>query len=92
MTKPKSILYLLPVAFFQRFDEPGFQAQTLNFRTAFGFVLPELRKRGMEVTLVSLNNNSKQIVYGKEHLMKLLKTILIWKQTMLMLTLPLCGW
>jgi glycosyltransferase involved in cell wall biosynthesis len=71
MTKPKSILYLLPVAFFQRSDEPGFQVQTLNFRTAFGFVLPELRKREMEVTLVSLNNNPKQIVYGKEHLKKM---------------------
>ncbi|WP_291858169.1 glycosyltransferase [Marinilabilia sp.] len=68
MAKPKSILYLLPVAFFQRPDEPGFQVQTLNFRTAFGFVLPELRKREMDVTLVSLNNNSKQVGYGKEHL------------------------
>lgn len=64
----RSVLYLLPVAFFQRSDEPGFQVQTLNFRTAFGFVVPELRKRDLGVTLVSLNNNAKQIGYGRHYL------------------------
>ncbi|WP_234408593.1 glycosyltransferase [Marinilabilia salmonicolor] len=62
----RCVLYLLPVAFFQRSDEPGFQVQTLNFRTAFGFVVPELHKRDMEVTLVSLNNNARQIVYARD--------------------------
>jgi glycosyltransferase involved in cell wall biosynthesis len=68
MSKPGSILYLLPVAYVQKPDEPGFQVQTLNFRTAFGFVLPELKKRNMEVTLVSLNNNERQLGYGKEYI------------------------
>lgn len=62
----RCVLYLLPVAFFQRSDEPGFQVQTLNFRTAFGFVVPELHKRNMKVTLVSLNNNGRQIGYGRD--------------------------
>jgi glycosyltransferase involved in cell wall biosynthesis len=64
----KIILFLLPVAFVQRPDEPGFQVQTQNFRTAFEFVLPELRARGMEVLLVSLNNNEQQLQNGLDYM------------------------
>lgn len=68
MSNSRSVLYLLPVAFVQKPDEPGFQVQTLNFRTAFGFVLPELKKREMNVSLVSLNNNGPQLEHGKDYL------------------------
>jgi glycosyltransferase involved in cell wall biosynthesis len=68
--RSRTILYLLPVAFFQKSDEPGFQVQTLNFRTAFSFMTPELRGKGMEVALVSLNNNERQIEYGRDYLAK----------------------
>ncbi len=68
MPKSGSVLYLLPVAYVQQPDEPGFQVQTLNFRTAFGFVLPELKKRDMEVTLISLNNNGRQFDNGKDYM------------------------
>jgi len=68
MSKPRSVLYLLPVAFVQQPCEPGFQVQTLNFRTAFGFVFPELKKKGLDVSVVSLNNNERQLKYGKEYL------------------------
>ncbi len=68
MPDAKSILFLTPVAFVQRQDEPGFQVQTLNFRTAFSFVMPQLITKGIDVTLVSLNNNVRQLGYAKEYL------------------------
>ncbi|MFO8001327.1 MAG: glycosyl transferase [Marinilabilia sp.] len=69
MTKPdKTILFLLPAAFVQNSAEPGFQVHTRNFRTVFGFLLPELRQRRMEVVLVSLNNTTRQMESGRAYL------------------------
>ncbi|MFW5754272.1 MAG: glycosyl transferase [Marinilabiliaceae bacterium] len=64
-----TILFLLPVAFVQKPDEPGFQVQTRNFRTALGFLTPELYERGLQVALVSFNNTRKQVRYGRNHLL-----------------------
>ena len=61
-------MFLLPVAFVQRTDEPGFQAQTRNFRTTFTFLFPELVRRGIKPGLVSLNNNVRQVEYGWNYL------------------------
>ncbi|MGM0376067.1 MAG: glycosyl transferase [Bacteroidota bacterium] len=63
-----TILFLLPVAFNQKPDEPGFQVQTRNFRTALGFLTPELIERDIRVALVSFNNTGKQVQYGRAHL------------------------
>ncbi|MFW5831189.1 MAG: glycosyltransferase [Prolixibacteraceae bacterium] len=64
---PQTILFILPVAFVQKPDEPGFQVQTQNFRTTFGFVLPRLKQRNTNVELVSLNNTGNQLVNGKAY-------------------------
>jgi glycosyltransferase involved in cell wall biosynthesis len=68
MSNQPSILFLLPVAFLQKPEEPGFQVQTQNFRTTFEFVLPELVRQGMEVELVSLNNTETQLENGREYM------------------------
>ncbi len=71
MTKhSKTILFLSPVAFVQRPDEPGFQVQTQNFRSTFEFVLPKLREKNMEVVLVSLNHSQTQLRNGQEYMVE----------------------
>jgi glycosyltransferase involved in cell wall biosynthesis len=65
-----TILFLLPVAFLQKADEPGFQVQTQNFRTTFEFVFPELLKRGRDVLLISLNNSEGQLHNGVEYMQR----------------------
>jgi glycosyltransferase involved in cell wall biosynthesis len=67
LTPDNTILFLLPVAFFQRRDDPGFQVQTQNFRTTFEYVLPQLRARGVNVALISLNNSDKQLQDGLDY-------------------------
>lgn len=66
--KSTTILFILPVAFVQKPDEPGFQVQTQNFRTTFEFLLPRLNQRDIHVVLVSLNNSDRQLVDGKDYL------------------------
>lgn len=68
MSNQPSILFLLPVAFLQKQDEPGFQVQTQNFRNTFEFVLPQLTKRGMKVELVSLNNTKIQLENSRQYM------------------------
>ena len=68
MSEIRTILFLLPAPFVQKPDEPGFQVQTQNFRTTFGFVVPELRRRNLEVELVSLSNTPQQIQNGEDFL------------------------
>ncbi|WP_010422207.1 glycosyltransferase [Anaerophaga thermohalophila] len=68
MPNRNSILFLLPAPFVQKPDEPGFQVQTRNFRTTFGFVVPELIDRGFSVELVSLSNTPRQKENGVEFL------------------------